>query len=86
MATTPWTAAPASCTAAVRAFIALVALLLTQPSGEPASLFDRPVPLPAGPGLGPGRPPLQRQRPALALWACFRIVSSVAFGVIRLPS
>lgn len=38
-------------TAIVWAFIALVALFLTQPSGEPPSLFERPIPLPAELGL-----------------------------------
>ena len=32
-------------------FIALVALFLTNPSGEPASFFDKPIPLPAELGL-----------------------------------
>ena len=37
----------------VWAFIALVALFLTNPSsGEPASFFDKPIPLPAELGLG----------------------------------
>jgi len=45
-------------TAVVCAFIALVALFLTQPSGEPAGSFDLPVPLPAEPGLEPARPAL----------------------------
>lgn len=44
--------------AVVCAFIALVALFLTQPSGEPASSFDKPVPLPAELGLEPARPVL----------------------------
>lgn len=35
----------------VWAFIALVALFLTQPSGEPMSLFDKPIPLPPELGL-----------------------------------
>lgn len=43
-------------TAVVWAFIALVALFFTQPSGEPDSLFDRPIPLPAELGLEPGPP------------------------------
>ncbi|SFD61482.1 hypothetical protein [Massilia yuzhufengensis] len=35
------------------AFIALVALFLTKPSSrEPASFFDKPIPLPAELGLG----------------------------------
>lgn len=38
------------------AFIALVALFLTHPTGEPASFFDRPVPLPAELGLKPVPP------------------------------
>jgi hypothetical protein len=29
-------------------FIALVALFLTNPSGEPRSIFDKPVPMPPG--------------------------------------
>ena len=32
-------------------FIALVAMFLTNPSGEPHSLFDKPLPLPAELGL-----------------------------------
>lgn len=32
-------------------FIAVVALFLTNPSGEPHSLFDAPLPLPAELGL-----------------------------------
>ena len=36
----------------VWAFIALVALFLTNPSGEPASLFDKPIPMPAELKLG----------------------------------
>jgi len=36
----------------VWAFIALVALFLTNPSGEPVSIFDKPIPLPAELGLG----------------------------------
>jgi len=43
-------------TVVVWVFIALVALFFTQPSGEPASLFDRPIPLPAELGLEPGPP------------------------------
>jgi len=43
-------------TIVVWAFIALVALFLTHPSGEPASRFDRPIPLPAELGLEAGRP------------------------------
>lgn len=59
-------------TVVVWAFIALVALLFTQPltqplsqpltqplthpTGEPASVFDGPIPLPAELGLGPGPP------------------------------
>ena len=43
-------------TVVVWAFIGLVALFLTHPSGEPASLFDRPIPLPAELGLEPGPP------------------------------
>ena len=35
----------------VWAFIALVALFLTKPSGEPVSFFDKPIPLPAELGL-----------------------------------
>ena len=35
----------------VWAFIALVALFATQPSGEQASLFDKPIPLPPELGL-----------------------------------
>lgn len=35
----------------VWAFIALVALFLTHPSGEPVSFFDKPIPLPAELGL-----------------------------------
>ena len=35
----------------VWAFIALVALFLTQPSGEPVSLFDKPIPFPPELGL-----------------------------------
>lgn len=42
--------------AVVCAFIALVALFLTQPSGEPVSSFDKPIPLPAELGLEPARP------------------------------
>lgn len=45
-------------TAVVWAFIALVALFLTQPSGEPASIFDKPIPLPAELGLEPPPPSL----------------------------
>lgn len=76
-------------TVVVWAFIALVALFLTQPAGEPASIFDRPIPLPAELGLEP--PPSFAAAPvvqprALAASACRRIVSKVAFGVIRLPS
>ncbi len=36
----------------VWAFIALVALFLTKPSGEPVSFFDKPIPLPAELNLG----------------------------------
>lgn len=36
----------------VWAFIALVALFLTNPSGEQISMFDAPIPLPAELGLG----------------------------------
>ena len=36
----------------VWAFIALVALFLTNPSGEPVSLFDKPIPMPAELKLG----------------------------------
>ena len=36
----------------VWAFIALVALFLTNPSGEPVSFFDKPIPLPAELNLG----------------------------------
>jgi len=36
----------------VWAFIALVALFLTNPSGEPASFFDKPIPMPAELKLG----------------------------------
>ncbi|VXB44977.1 hypothetical protein [Massilia sp. 9I] len=36
----------------VWAFIALVALFLTNPSGEQVSFFDKPIPLPAELGLG----------------------------------
>ena len=36
----------------VWAFIALVALFLTNPSGAEVSFFDRPIPLPAELGLG----------------------------------
>ena len=36
----------------VWAFIALVALFLTHPSGEPVSIFAKPSPLPAELGLG----------------------------------
>jgi len=32
-------------------FIALVALFLTNPSGEPHSFFDKPLPMPAELGL-----------------------------------
>jgi hypothetical protein len=32
-------------------FIALVAIFLTKPAGEPRSLFEEPVPLPAELGL-----------------------------------
>lgn len=32
-------------------FIALVALFLTKPAGDPRSLFDKPVPMPAELGL-----------------------------------
>ena len=32
-------------------FIALVALFLTNPSGEPRSLFDHPLPMPAELGV-----------------------------------
>lgn len=35
-------------------FIALVALFLTHPAGEPRSIYDKPLPMPAGvevPGL-----------------------------------
>lgn len=35
----------------VWAFIALVALFLTKPAGEPVSFFDKPIPLPAELGL-----------------------------------
>ena len=38
----------------VWAFIALVALFLTKPAGEPASFFDKPIPLPAELGLEQG--------------------------------
>lgn len=34
-------------------FIALVALFLTKPAGEPHSLFDKPVAMPAGLNLDP---------------------------------
>ena len=44
-------------TVVVWAFIGLVALFLTHPSGEPASLYDRPIPLPAELGLE-AEPPL----------------------------
>ncbi|WP_306395808.1 hypothetical protein [Telluria beijingensis] len=37
--------------AVVWAFIALVALFFTQPTGEPASVFDGPILLPAELGL-----------------------------------
>jgi hypothetical protein len=37
----------APCSGAVWLFIALVAMFLTQPGGEPRSHFDRPLPLPA---------------------------------------
>lgn len=40
----------------VCAFIALVALFFTQPAGEPASVFEQPIPLPAELGLEPGPP------------------------------
>ena len=43
-------------TVVVWAFIALVALFFTQPTGEPASRFDKPIPLPAELGLEPGPP------------------------------
>jgi hypothetical protein len=36
-------------------YIVLVALFLTNPAGEPRSIYDRPLPMPAGvevPGLG----------------------------------
>jgi hypothetical protein len=36
-------------------FIALVALFLTKPAGEPRSIYDKPLPMPPGlevPGLG----------------------------------
>ena len=36
----------------VWAFIAIVALFLTNPSDEPASLFDQPIPMPAELNLG----------------------------------
>ena len=32
-------------------FIALVAAFLTQPAGEPRSIFDKPLPMPAHMGL-----------------------------------
>jgi hypothetical protein len=38
-------------TLVVWAFIALVALFLTHPSGEPISFFDKPIPLPPELGL-----------------------------------
>jgi hypothetical protein len=37
-------------------FIALVALFLTKPGGEPRSMYERPLPMPAGvpaPGIVP---------------------------------
>jgi hypothetical protein len=40
----------------VWAFILLVALFLTQPSGQPVSMFDKPIPLPAELGLEPAPP------------------------------
>lgn len=36
-------------------YIVLVALFLTNPAGEPRSIYDKPLPMPAGvevPGLG----------------------------------
>lgn len=45
-------------TLVVWVFIALVALFLTQPSGEPASRFDKPIVLPAELGLEPAPPAL----------------------------
>jgi hypothetical protein len=36
-------------------YIVLVALFLTSPAGEPRSIYDKPLPMPAGvevPGLG----------------------------------
>ncbi|MCD2518076.1 hypothetical protein LQ564_17335 [Massilia sp. G4R7] len=36
----------------VWAFIALVALFMTTPSGEPVSFFDKPIPMPAELNLG----------------------------------
>ena len=43
-------------TVVVWAFIALVALFFTHPTGEPASVFDQPIPLPAELGLERGPP------------------------------